>query len=293
MNHILLLGGTGILGSEFRTQLTAKNMKFESPSSAELDIRDLGQLSEFVQMHKPNWIINCAAWTNVDGAEESFDQAKELNEKAVGNIAETALTNSCNVIHLSTDYLFDGLSSVPYDENSPVKPVNKYGESKLLGENALLKTLPNNSYVIRTSWLYGVKGKNFVKTIAAKALKSEAASVVEDQVGSPTSARDLARAILAIIEKAPAPGIYHYSNSGSCSWFELGRTIYSMVGADPALVDPIKTASLNVKAARPIFSILSKEKWRSAVLSVIPEWEDALEELLPEILTELRSSGAL
>ena len=293
MNHILLLGGTGILGSEVRTQLAAKNMKFESPSSADVDIRDLGQLSEYVQMYKPNWIINCAAWTNVDGAEESFGQAKELNEVAVRNIAEIALVNSCSVIHISTDYVFDGLSSAAYDENSPVKPVNKYGESKLLGENVLVSTLPNNSYVIRTSWLYGVSGRNFVKTMAAKALKSEAANVVDDQVGSPTSARDLARAILEIIEKAPDPGIYHYSNSGSCSWFELARSIFSKVGADPALVLPIKTASLNVKATRPHFSLLSKEKWRSANLSVIPEWEDALEELLPEILDELRNSEAL
>ena len=293
MNQILLLGGTGILGSEVRSQLTAKNMKCESPSSADVDVRDLGQLSGYVQMYKPKWIINCAAWTNVDGAEESFGQAKELNEVAVRNIAETALVNSCNVIHLSTDYVFDGLSSVAYDENSPVKPVNKYGESKLLGESALSNTLPNQSYVIRTSWLYGVNGRNFVKTMAAKALKNEVATVVDDQVGSPTSARDLARAILAIIEKAPAPGVYHYSNSGSCSWFELARAIYSMVGADPALIDPIKMASLNLKATRPQFSLLSKEKWRSADLSEIPEWEDALEELLPEILTGLRSSEAL
>ena len=293
MNQILLLGGTGILGSEFRTQLTAKNMKFESPSSAELDIRDLGQLSELVQMYKPHWIINCAAWTNVDGAEESFGQAKELNEVAVRNIAKTALVNSCSVIHLSTDYVFDGLSSVAYDENSPVNPVNKYGESKLLGESALSNILPNNSYVIRTSWLYGVNGRNFVKTMVAKAVKNEVANVVDDQMGSPTSARDLAGAILNIMEKAPAPGIYHYSNSGSCSWFELARTIYSMVGADPALVDPIKTASLNLKARRPQFSLLSKEKWRSADLSEIPEWEDALEELLPEILAGLRNSEAL
>ena len=293
MNHILLLGGTGILGSEVRRQLTSKNMDLESPSSTNLDIRDFGQFSEYVQRYKPQWMINCAAWTNVDGAEESFGQAKELNEVAVRNIAEIALVNSCSVIHISTDYVFDGLSSAAYDENSPVKPVNKYGKSKLLGESALVSTLPNNSYVIRTSWLYGVSGRNFVKTMAAKALKSEAANVVDDQVGSPTSARDLARAILEIIEKAPAPGIYHYSNSGSCSWFELARTIYSKIGVDTALVHPIKTASLNVKATRPHFSLLSKEKWRSANLSVIPEWEDALEELLPEILDELRNSEAL
>jgi dTDP-4-dehydrorhamnose reductase len=293
MNQILLLGGTGILGSEVRTQLAAKNIKFESPSSTNLDIRDFGQLSEYVQRYKPQWMINCAAWTNVDGAEESYDHAKELNEVAVRNIAEIALVNSCSVIHISTDYVFDGLSSAAYDENSPVKPVNKYGESKLLGENVLVSTLPNNSYVIRTSWLYGISGRNFVKTMAAKALKSEAANVVDDQVGSPTSARDLARAILAIIEKAPAPGLYHYSNSGSCSWFELARAIFSKVGVDPALVLPIKTASLNVKATRPHYSLLSKEKWRSANLSVIPEWEEALEELLPEILDELRYSEAL
>lgn len=293
MIPILLLGGTGILGSEVRRQLTAKNLKFESPSSANLDIRDIDQLTECIQRLKPQWIINCAAWTNVDGAEDSFSQAKELNEVAVCNIAELAFANSCRVIHLSTDYVFDGLSSIAYDENSLVKPVNKYGESKLLGESALLSTLPNNSFVIRTSWLYGVEGRNFVKTMAQKALKNEACHVVDDQVGSPTSARDLARAIIAVIEKSPAPGIYHYSNNGSCSWFEFARTIYSLIGKDPHLVNPIKATSLNLKATRPQFSLLSKEKWRSAKLSEIPEWEDALEELIPEILAELSSSEAL
>ena len=287
MNQILLLGGSGILGSEVLHVIDLEGYDYVAPTSTDLDIRDREQLFKYVSEINPSWIINCAAWTNVDGAESSFKEAREINSRAVENLGNAARLVGCKIIHISTDYVFDGESSKPYDENSPVKPVNKYGESKLEGENALLAVAPD-SYVIRTSWLYGASGKNFVKTIAGKAIQNEEARVVNDQVGSPTSARDLAGAIMSIVSNQPGPGIYNYSNDGSCSWFELAQRIYERVGANPSLVFPISSDSLNLIAKRPRYSLLSIEKWKSLGLAEVPRWEDSLDLLLPEIVAEFR-----
>ena len=287
MERILLLGGSGILGTELLHLLQNEKLDYVAPASRDLDITSKDQVFKFVSQFKPSWIINCAAWTNVDGAEDSFDAACALNEKAVENLAGAANLFESKAIHISTDYVFNGESSEPYLENSPVNPLNKYGESKLQGERALLAMLPS-AYVVRTSWLYGITGKNFVKTIAGKALRSEEAKVVDDQVGSPTSARDLATGILSILKNQPEPGIYNYSNLGSCSWFEFAQRIYQTVGVDQVLVQAISSASLSFIAKRPQFSLLSKEKWISAGLSDVPNWEDSLELLLPEIISEMR-----
>lgn len=287
MERILLLGGSGILGSEVLSQLQRDKLDYVAPASADLDIRNKDQVLKLVSQFKPRWIVNCAAWTNVDGAESSFEEARRLNAIAVENLGVAADLFECRVIHISTDYVFDGDSSEPYLETSDVQPLNKYGESKLQGESALLAVLPS-AYVIRTSWLYGISGKNFVKTIAGKALRSEEARVVDDQVGSPTSARDLATGILSILKNHPEPGIYNYSNRGSCSWFELAQKIYETVGADIGLVHPISSGSLSFIAKRPKFSLLSKEKWISAGLSEVPNWEESLQLTMPEIISELQ-----
>jgi len=288
MNRVLLLGGSGILGSEVRRQLKLLNFDHVAPRSSELDVKDKELLQVFIRDFKPNWIVNCAAWTDVDGAEESFEAAIALNESAVRNIAEVALEIKCQIIHISTDYVFDGNSSVPYNENMKEKPLNRYGESKLRGERVLLELIPKMAYVIRTSWLYGVEGKNFVKSIAKKAVGNESVRVVNDQVGSPTSARNLAEAITSIISHPPKAGIYNFSSKGSCSWYDLARTIYKEAGADPEMVQKISSTALNLKAKRPIYSLLSKEKWDSTGLSHIPEWKTALRLMLPEILNEIR-----
>ena len=290
MNRILLLGGSGVLGSEVLYRLQLIDVDYVAPPSSDLDIRDKLKLQNFVREFKPNWIINCTAWTNVDAAEDSFQAALELNEGAVRNIVEAAREFNSKIVHISTDYVFDGTSSEPYDENNQVKPLNKYGESKLRGENVLIDSIPTMSFIIRTSWLYGKSGKNFVKTISAKALRNESSQVVDDQIGSPTSARDLANAIISLIGNPPKPGIYNYSNLGICSWFELARTIYTKIGADPNLVKPISSSSLSLKAKRPKYSLLSKAKWESTGLFEIPDWEISLDSILPEILTEIQLS---
>ena len=286
MNRILLLGGSGILGSEVLWLLQKSNFEYVAPKSSDLDIREKSAILSFSANFKPNWIVNCAAWTNVDAAEEFYEAACELNGEAVKNLGEVADLFECKVIHISTDYVFDGDSGRPYDENSPVNPVNKYGKSKLQGEYSLMTAVPD-SYIIRTSWLYGVSGRNFVKTIAGKALRNERASVVNDQFGSPTSAKDLAIAIMSVIGNHPEPGIYNYSNEGSCSWFEFAQFIYEKLDANPSLVSPISSTSLSLLARRPGFSLLEKKKWRSTGLSEVPHWKESLELSLPEIIREL------
>ncbi len=290
MERVLLFGGSGILGTEVLRMLQNEKIDYVAPRSSDLDIRSKNQVTDFARDFKPTWIINCAAWTNVDGAEDSFNEACELNEVAVENIAFAAKGIECKIVHVSTDYVFDGESETPYIEDSMVNPINRYGESKLRGEKSLMAAYPG-SFVVRTSWLYGVNGKNFVKTIVGKALRDEPARVVDDQVGSPTSAKDLAAGIISIIRIQPAPGIYNFSNEGSCSWFELAIAIYESVGADPQLVEAIDSNSLNLKAKRPKFSLLNKDKWKVAQLSPVPEWRSSLESVLPEIVTELKQLG--
>lgn len=290
MERVLLLGGSGILGSEVLQILQNESINYVAPKSSDLDIRNRTQLINFVKAFKPTWIINCAAWTDVDAAENSFEQACELNELAVESIGIAAVHENCKVVHISTDYVLDGESETPYEEFAAVNPKNKYGESKLRGENALLRVL-SGAYVVRTSWLYGVSGKNFVKTITGKAMRNELAKVVDDQVGSPTSARDLAMGVASLMKIQPEPGIYNFSNEGRCSWFELAQTIYEFVGADSKLVDSIESRSLNKTAPRPKYSLLDKNKWRNAELSPVPDWRSSLEIMLPEIITNLKKSG--
>ncbi len=290
MERVLLFGGSGILGTEVLRMLQNEKIDYVAPRSSDLDIRNRNQVTDFARDFKPTWIINCAAWTNVDGAENSYVEACDLNEVGVENIAIAAKSIGCKVVHISTDYVFDGDSETPYKEDSLVNPVNKYGESKLRGEQALMAVLPG-SFVVRTSWLYGVTGKNFVKTIVGKALRNEPTRVVDDQVGSPTSSRDLASAVVSIIRNQPHPGIYNFSNEGRCTWFDLAFAIYESVGADPQLVQAIDSNSLSSKAKRPKFSVLNKDKWKLAHLSQVPEWRSSLESVLPEIVMELKQQG--
>jgi dTDP-4-dehydrorhamnose reductase len=290
MERVLLLGGSGVLGTEVLRMLQNEKIDYVAPKSSDLDIRNRDKVSDFIHYFKPTWIINCAAWTDVDNAETSYQEACELNEVAVENIAIAAVALACRVIHISTDYVFNGESEKPYQEDSLAKPINKYGESKLRGEKALIAML-RESFVVRTSWLYGIDGKNFVKTIAGRALRNEPARVVDDQFGSPTSAKDLAAGIISIIRIQPPPGIYNFSNEGSCSWYELARKVYEKLGSDPELVEAIDSESLSRPAKRPKFSLLNKDKWKAAHLSKVPEWSSSLESMLPEIVAELKEVG--
>jgi dTDP-4-dehydrorhamnose reductase len=259
-----------------------------APTSAELDVREKSAVEGFVKQHKPEWIVNCSAWTNVEKAEEFQEEALALNETAVKNIAEVASSKDSRLIHISTDYVFNGSKGAPYEESDSPNPINQYGRSKAAGESAILGSDLSTYYIVRTSWLYGVSGKNFVKTMVRKALNKETAAVVEDQFGSPTSARDLAEGVIEIIKVNPEPGIYHFSNKGNCNWFEFAQEIYRLCDSDALLVKPIKTAELAQKAQRPVNSELNTGKWDGSGLSKLTPWQEALAALAPEILADVK-----
>ena len=289
---ILIIGSTGILGTElFRAFSTSGHQVF-TPNSTELNLLNATSIHEVINSVKPNFVINCAAWTDVDGAQTHEEEAFALNAEAVGVLGRVTQALDVSIIHISTDYVFNGLSMFPYSEKDPTDPINVYGASKLKGEELLLAAHPQKSWVIRTSWLYGPTGKNFVKSIARKALKNEAANVVNDQIGSPTNASDLAVGILSLVEKRPEPGLYNYSNQGVVSWYGFAEKIYKLIGADMQLLTPISTSDLNIKAPRPKHSVLGKEKWINANLSLVPNWDASLELALPDIARKVRDEIA-
>ncbi len=288
MRKILVIGGSGMLGSSLIAECSQKSIQFDAPKSSILDIRSHRQIQDYVSNVKPTAIINCAAWTDVENSEHEYLNACEMNAKAVKNIAIAAKEKGLPVVHISTDYVFDGSKKGMYSEEDETNPINSYGRSKLLGERNLLEVFPENSYLIRTSWLYGSSGKNFVKSIVKKALNRERIQVVQDQVGSPTNSEDLARGIIAILQGKPLAGIYHFSNAGKISWYEFAVRIYELAGANTHLVEPIGSTAYPSKVKRPAHSVLSTEKWSKAEITKIVDWDESLVQIFPRILESVR-----
>lgn len=293
MSRVLILGASGNLGTEIVQKLEFKpEFDLAAPKSSNLDIRNANELFNYVAKFKPEWILNCAAWTNVDGAEKSFKEALSINSDSLKNIVSaTKRLKKCSLVHFSTDYVFDGHSMEPYTELSQANPINNYGLTKYLGEK-IVTSMNSNYYIVRTSWLYGLHKKNFVKTMVDKALKFQKSSVVFDQVGSPTNARDLATGIISLMQKQPEFGLYNFSNEGSCSWYEFAQEIYDAVGCDPTLVVPISSSEINSPARRPLYTVLSKTKWKESLISEIPHWKESLLDCIPEFVTNRVNSSS-
>ena len=293
MTSFLILGSSGILGSEIIRCAEKSGLDYVAPRSSDLDIRNKSLVDEFISNFQPDWIINCAAWTDVDGAEDSTSSADQLNAQAVGNLVAAAIKNGSSLIHFSTDYVFDGNSSSAYEVSDSTNPINQYGASKLGGELAVIDSGLESGYVVRTSWLYSAQGKSFVKTMARKALSGESVCVVDDQIGSPTSARDLATATFEIVNVKPDSGVYHFANKGSCSWHEFAQEIFRLAKAPIEKVKPVRSDEFKIKAKRPKNSVLSTKKWQDSNLSKIPRWQESLEALFPEILAEIERERTL
>lgn len=284
MTKLLILGGSGMLGTSLASECKLGAIAYDAPRSTKLDIRKRKEVQNYIQQHKPDGIVNCAAWTDVENSESDYPKAIELNADAVLNIAIAAREAGLPVVHISTDYVFDGTKIKAYSEGDSPNPINSYGVSKMLGEKVFLEVASENSYIIRTSWLYGVSGNNFVKTILRKALVQDRIQVVDDQVGSPTNSEDLARGILAILQKKPATGVYHYSNLGVISWFEFAKRIYQLAGTDVNLIEPIKSSAYPTKVKRPPRSVLLTEKWARSEISKLVDWEESLTRIFPRLL---------
>ena len=291
MNEILILGGSGILGTSLVNECKLRNISYSAPGSSVLDITKQNQVQHYFSMNQPSAIVNCAAWTDVENSEIEFEQACALNADAVKYLAVEARQADIPVIHISTDYVFDGTKESEYSENDPTSPINGYGVSKCQGESNLLEELPESAYIIRTSWLYGTSGKNFVKSVLRKALAQERIQVINDQVGSPTNSEDLARGILGILTKKPQEGVYHFSNRGQISWYEFALKIYELAESDVRLVEPIANQSYSSLVKRPSNTVLSTVKWEMADITKISAWDESLRKVFPKILESLRKEN--
>lgn len=287
-NNILITGAYGQLGSELKEVSKGNdNFIFYFTDADTLDITDIDAIDTFVREHHIKYIINCAAYTAVDKAEDDSELCYHINRDAVFNLAKAATKHNAKVIHVSTDYVFDGNGSTPYLETDKTNPESVYGKSKFEGEE-LLRQLCPDSIIIRTSWLYSVYGNNFVKTMLKLGQERDELNVVADQQGSPTNAEDLAAAIMYIVTNAEAEtfkaGTYHFSNEGSTTWYDLTCAIHKIANIQ-CKVNPITTDQYPTKAKRPKYSVLSKEKIKTTFPKLeIPQWEDSLQKCLYKIL---------
>ena len=285
---LLVTGANGQLGRELQA-IAAQGApyRFLFTDADTLDIGDREAVRVFLEKHPADYIINCAAYTAVDRAEDEPELCYRINRDAVGHLAEAAARTNARVIHISTDYVFDGTNHVPYREDDPVAPESVYGRSKYEGERLLQAACPE-SVILRTAWLYSASGRNFVKTMLQLAAGQEEIRVVADQIGTPTYAGDLAGAILAVIDRAEAgafrPGIYHYSNEGVCSWYDFAFFILQGAGMSRCRVVPIETGEFPARAHRPAYSVLNKGKIKKDYSLVIPHWKTSLEKCLGELL---------
>jgi dTDP-4-dehydrorhamnose reductase len=280
MAVILITGAKGQLGNELKV-VSKKYFGYDFifTDIDVLDITDPVKTASFLHKIKPDWIINCAAYNQVDKAESDYQNALLVNGTAVKNIADALKDSTCRFIHISTDYVFDGTSNTPYFDSSTPNPVSAYGKSKLEGEKAALTHY--GSMVIRTSWLYSSFGNNFVKTIIRLANEKDSVRVVSDQTGSPTYALDLAEAIMQIVsgvirnQLAFNSGIYSYSNEGVCSWYDFALAIIEEAELKCEVI-PVSTSEYPVAAKRPAYSVMNKSKIKENYNLTIPHWRSSL-----------------
>lgn len=277
----LVIGANGQLAHAIRAQheLWSPHFQMIFAGSSELDIRDATSVSHFVELHQPAVIINCAAYTNVDRAEEEPDEALRLNAVAVGQLAQAAHAAGAVMLHVSTDYVFDGEKHSSYKEYDVTNPKSCYGESKLRGEQLIRENCAEH-YIIRTSWLYGNHGHNFLNTMLRLANERCELSVVTDQIASPTWVNDLAQGIFhllksVLIDKAVIPfGTWHFTNQGEASWYDFAKNIFSLAEKQ-VMVKPANVKSFPTKATRPQYSKLNCDKWES-YMGAIPHWKVSL-----------------
>ncbi len=284
MIKILVTGADGQLGSEIvKLSRRFSNMKFTLLTIDDLDLTNTVKVSGYFEKHTFDYVINCAAYTAVDKAESDDELAYKVNSDVVGFIGKITKNSDTRMIHVSTDYVFDGKAHTPYDEESPTNPVSVYGKSKLDGETILLKSNPQ-SIIIRTAWLYSSFGNNFVKTMVRLGKERDELRVVSDQIGSPTNAADLAETIITIIYRVEeegykfVPGIYHYTDEGVASWYDFAYHIFEL-GKIECNIIPVPSEEYPTPAPRPFYSVLNKQKIKSTYDIDIPHWYESLRKL--------------
>ena len=276
--NILITGGSGQLGQAFKSIMGEKGALY--PSSEEFNITSLESIQNFLAEHKNiNMIINCAAYTQVDAAEENQELAHKINVEGPKNLAKTGLP----IVHISTDYVFDGTSTTPYKETDKTTAINTYGQTKLEGENAILN-IAENAIIIRTSWLYSEFANNFLKTMCRLFAEKESLTIIADQVGTPTYAGDLVDAVLKIIPQMNKEnkGVYHFSNEGIASWYDFAYDILTHRKED-CILSPMSSEDYPTKAKRPSYSVLDKSKIKETFGIHIPNWQEGVRKCLKNL----------
>jgi dTDP-4-dehydrorhamnose reductase len=286
----LITGGSGQLGIALSRELDSRGIFFHTWNSKELDITQSPIVQVLFSSLSPDVIVNCAAWTDVDGAESNEHLASRVNSEGAENVALAAKQGQAKLIHLSTDYVFSGESNAPWEIDAIVNPQSAYGRTKAEGENRVLDSYPENSSIVRTAWLYSPWGKNFVKTMTRLAIKSDKeVRVVNDQVGQPTSATDLAKQIVDLGLSGAPSGIYHGTNAGKATWFELAKEIFIFSGANINRVIPVSSIEYPRPAKRPAYSVLSHDSWAKTAIEPMRDWRIALEKAIPAIISAVQA----
>jgi dTDP-4-dehydrorhamnose reductase len=285
----LITGGSGQLGIAVSQELDKRNIAFNAWSSKDLDISQKENVSVAIEKLSPTVIINCAAWTDVDGAESHVMEASSVNSDGPENLALAAKLCHSKFIHISTDYVFSGEGYSPWQIADAMNPQTAYGRTKAQGESRVRESYPENSFTVRTAWLYSPWGKNFAKTMTKLAVKGYGeVRVVNDQVGQPTSAWDLAIHLVELGQSNSPSGIYHGTNSGEATWYEFAQEIFKLAGADVGRITPISSSEYPRPARRPSYSVLSHDSWANTSIKSMRDWRIALAKAMPTIISAVQ-----
>jgi dTDP-4-dehydrorhamnose reductase len=288
----LITGGSGQLGKALSLVLNERKIDFVAWGSKEIDIRSVGKTLDLVGALKPSVVVNAAAWTDVDAAESNVDAAHAVNAEGVRNLVLAAKKVDAVFVQVSTDYVFSGIGSSPWKEHDVREPTSIYGKTKLAGENEVFTSYSERSFIFRTAWLYSRWGNNFAKTMTKLAIESKNdVRVVNDQVGQPTFAIDLANQIVdSVVQKTPF-GTYHSTNSHQASWFEFAQEIFKLVDADASRVIPVAASEFSRPAKRPAYSVLGHDAWKATTVPAMRNWRIALAEAMPAIIAAVKAEG--
>jgi dTDP-4-dehydrorhamnose reductase len=291
----LVTGAGGMLGTDLVAALADRGEPVAGMDRASLDVTDAAAVADAIASARPDVVVNCAAWTAVDDAEASEEQALAVNAGGAAVLAAACARSGgsgTRLVQVSTDYVFAGDAGRPYAEDDVPAPRTAYGRTKLAGERAVLSRLPGSGYIVRTAWLYGAHGPNFVKTMIRLSDQRPTVDVVDDQRGQPTWTADVARQIIALIDSAARPGIYHATSGGQTTWYGLAREIFDLLGADPSRVRPVPSSAFPRPAQRPAYSVLGHGAWSGPGLAPIGDWRAALHSAFPGILAARQAAAA-
>lgn len=283
MTRWLVTGAGGMLGRDLTSLLAARGEQVTGLARPDLDITDTAAVRAALEVAKADVVVNCAAWTAVDDAEAHEDAALAVNGRGAAQLAAACADAGVTMVQLSTDYVFDGSASSPYAEGAAPAPRTAYGRTKVAGERAVLAALPDSGYVVRTAWLYGAHGPNFVRTMIRLARSGTSPAVVDDQQGQPTWSADVARQIHALVSRGGPAGVYHATSSGQTTWFGLAEEVFALLSAGHGPI-PTTSAAYRRPAPRPAYSVLGHDAWAAAGVPPIGHWRDALHRAFPALL---------